>query len=145
MEQLEYLERLPMLRVLSLKQNPICSDGNLHPNHFNPFIILSLSLFTAGHRLWTIFKLPDLTVLDSMIVSVEEKTKALNLHDPSPHIVASLQHAELQKRRIRSYAKIVRQVLKDRKWLIQIGQTSFVQLYFVGLMVLVNGKKKRLI
>jgi guanylate kinase len=50
--------------------------------------------------------LQSLTILDSLPLSHEEKVSAINKYDPPPNVVASIQHAQMQKRQVKLYAKI---------------------------------------
>ncbi|KAJ3412442.1 hypothetical protein HDV05_000746 [Chytridiales sp. JEL 0842] len=84
--ELQHLTTLPLLTDLTLRKNPMSTLPN--------------------HRLSTAFTLPSLTILDGLPLSYEEKVAALNLHAPPPQVVASLQHAHMQKRQVRLYAKI---------------------------------------
>lgn len=40
------------------------------------------------------------------MVSPEEKVAAVNMYDPPPNVVASVQHAAMVKRQVRHYASI---------------------------------------
>ncbi|KAJ3114620.1 hypothetical protein HDU96_001874 [Phlyctochytrium bullatum] len=57
-------------------------------------------------RLLLLYRLPRLTILDSLPVTCEEKVAALNRHSPPSFVTASLDHAKLIQRQIRQYAKI---------------------------------------
>ncbi|KAI8610611.1 hypothetical protein BC830DRAFT_726444 [Chytriomyces sp. MP71] len=70
-------------------------NENLSPT--NPF---------SNNRLATAFQLQSLTVLDAKPLTVEEKVAAVNAFNPSPSIVASLQHSCLLKRQAKLYAKV---------------------------------------
>ncbi|KAJ3354940.1 Adenylate kinase 2, mitochondrial [Entophlyctis luteolus] len=60
----------------------------------------------ANNRLATAFQLQSLTMLDGRPLTVEEKVAAVNAFNPSPSVIASLQHSCLLKRQARLYAKI---------------------------------------
>ncbi|KAJ3401527.1 guanylate kinase [Chytriomyces confervae] len=59
-----------------------------------------------NNRLATAFQLQSLTVLDAKPLTVEEKVAAVNAFNPSPGVVASLQHSCLLKRQAKLYAKV---------------------------------------
>ncbi|KAJ3010372.1 hypothetical protein HKX48_007442 [Thoreauomyces humboldtii] len=71
------LVSLPLLRDLDLSNNPLVRE--------------------EGYRLQTVFQLSQLHVLDALPVSPEEKVKAVNVYNPPPSVVASVQHAAMLK------------------------------------------------
>ncbi|KAM8820165.1 leucine-rich repeat and guanylate kinase domain-containing protein [Eudromia elegans] len=70
--ELEYIEDLPLLRVLNLLKNPIQEQ--------------------TDYWLLVIFMLLQLTELDCKKLSVEEKVAAVNKYDPPPEVVAAKDH-----------------------------------------------------
>lgn len=77
-ESLSPLQTLPLLRDVNLQNNPLTTSPTYRPQ--------------------TIFALQNLTVLDCIPVNAEEKVAAVNLYDPPPSVVASVQHAGFLKR-----------------------------------------------
>ncbi|NXO02421.1 LRGUK protein, partial [Rhinopomastus cyanomelas] len=72
LRELEWIEDLPLLRVLNLLQNPVQEQ----PDYW----------------LSVIFVLLQLTELDRKKVSVEEKVTAMNKYDPPPEVAAAEDH-----------------------------------------------------
>ncbi|KAM9634959.1 leucine-rich repeat and guanylate kinase domain-containing protein isoform 7-T7 [Morphnus guianensis] len=72
LRELEYIEDLPLLRVLSLLKNPVQEQ--------------------RGYWLLVIFMVLQLTELDLKKISVEEKVAAVNKYDPPPEVVAARDH-----------------------------------------------------
>ncbi|NXG20910.1 LRGUK protein, partial [Grallaria varia] len=72
LSELQWMEDLPLLRVLNLLKNPL-------QDH-------------TGYWLSVIFTLLQLTELDLQKISVEEKVAAVNEHDPPPDVVAAEDH-----------------------------------------------------
>ncbi|XP_068526221.1 leucine-rich repeat and guanylate kinase domain-containing protein isoform X2 [Anas acuta] len=70
--ELEYIQDLPLLRVLNLLKNPVQEQ--------------------TDYWLSVIFMLPQLTELDLKKISVEEKVDAVNKYDPPPEVVAANDH-----------------------------------------------------
>ncbi|XP_014816485.1 PREDICTED: leucine-rich repeat and guanylate kinase domain-containing protein [Calidris pugnax] len=70
--ELEYIEGLPLLRVLNLLKNPVQEQ--------------------TDYWLSVIFKLLQLTDLDLKKISVEEKVAAVNKCDPPPEVLAAEDH-----------------------------------------------------
>ncbi|XP_068809242.1 leucine-rich repeat and guanylate kinase domain-containing protein isoform X5 [Struthio camelus] len=70
--ELEYIEDLPLLRVLNLLKNPVQEQ--------------------TDYWLLVIFMLLQLTELDCKKISVEEKVAAVNKYDPPPEVVAAKDH-----------------------------------------------------
>ncbi|XP_043944600.1 leucine-rich repeat and guanylate kinase domain-containing protein isoform X2 [Protopterus annectens] len=70
--ELEFLQDLPILRVLNLVQNPVQEH--------------------ADYWLSVIFLLPKLTMLDKKKVQIEEKVAAMNKYDPPPEVIAAQDH-----------------------------------------------------
>ncbi|XP_068406207.1 leucine-rich repeat and guanylate kinase domain-containing protein isoform X1 [Eschrichtius robustus] len=70
--EIEYIENLRLLRVLSLLRNPIREKSD-----YCSFVI---------------FMLPRLTELDQKKIKVEEKVAAVNKYDPPPEVVAAQDH-----------------------------------------------------
>ncbi|KAJ3067666.1 hypothetical protein HDU98_009131 [Podochytrium sp. JEL0797] len=60
----------------------------------------------SNNRLATAFQLQSLTVLDAKPLTVQEKVAAVNAFNPSPSVIASLQHSCLLKRQAKLYAKV---------------------------------------
>ncbi|NXN15042.1 LRGUK protein, partial [Indicator maculatus] len=72
LHELEYIEELPLLRVLNLLKNPLQEQ--------------------TDYWLSAIFTLLRLTELDLKKISVEEKVAAVNKYDPPPEVVAARDH-----------------------------------------------------
>ncbi|XP_042323753.1 leucine-rich repeat and guanylate kinase domain-containing protein [Sceloporus undulatus] len=72
LNELEYIESLPLLRVLNLLNNPVQE----HPDYW----------------LLVIFMLLRLTELDHKKITVQEKVAAVNKYDPPPEVVAAQDH-----------------------------------------------------
>ncbi|XP_053464699.1 leucine-rich repeat and guanylate kinase domain-containing protein [Nycticebus coucang] len=72
LSEIEYIENLPILRILNLLNNPIQEKSE-----YWPFVI---------------FTLPRLTELDQRKIKVEEKVSAVNKYDPPPEVVAARDH-----------------------------------------------------
>ncbi|KFQ35919.1 Leucine-rich repeat and guanylate kinase domain-containing protein, partial [Merops nubicus] len=72
LRELEWIEDLPLLRVLNLLKNPLQEQ--------------------ADYWLMVIFMLLQLTELDLKKISVEEKVAAVNQYDPPPEVVAAKDH-----------------------------------------------------
>ncbi|XP_052646220.1 leucine-rich repeat and guanylate kinase domain-containing protein isoform X3 [Harpia harpyja] len=72
LRELEYIEDLPLLRVLNLLKNPVQEQ--------------------RGYWLLAIFMVLQLTELDLKKISVEEKVAAVNKYDPPPEVVAARDH-----------------------------------------------------
>lgn len=60
----------------------------------------------VDYRLGVVFKLLRLGILDSMLVSTEEKVAAENKYNPAEEVVDSVDHASIVKRNAKEYAKI---------------------------------------
>ncbi|CAI9160681.1 unnamed protein product [Rangifer tarandus platyrhynchus] len=72
LDEIEYIENLPLLRVLNLLRNPIREK----PDYFS----------------FVIFMLLRLTELDQKKVKVDEKISAVNKYNPPPEVVAAQDH-----------------------------------------------------
>ncbi|XP_071461970.1 leucine-rich repeat and guanylate kinase domain-containing protein [Marmota flaviventris] len=72
LNEIEYIENLPILRILNLLRNPIQEN----PEYW----------------LFVIFMLLRLTELDQKKIKVEEKVSAVNKYDPPPEVVAAQDH-----------------------------------------------------
>uniref|UniRef100_A0A8D2KCP9 Leucine-rich repeat and guanylate kinase domain-containing protein n=1 Tax=Urocitellus parryii TaxID=9999 RepID=A0A8D2KCP9_UROPR len=72
LNEIEYIENLPILRILNLLRNPIQEN----PDYW----------------LFVIFMLLRLTELDQKKIKVEEKVSAVNKYDPPPEVVAAQDH-----------------------------------------------------
>ncbi|KAM6301728.1 leucine-rich repeat and guanylate kinase domain-containing protein [Podargus strigoides] len=72
LRELEYIEDLPLLRVLNLLKNPLQEQ--------------------TDYWLLVIFTMLQLTELDLKKISVEEKVAAVNKYDPPPEVVAAKDH-----------------------------------------------------
>ncbi|XP_074223134.1 leucine-rich repeat and guanylate kinase domain-containing protein isoform X5 [Camelus bactrianus] len=72
LSEIEYIENLPLLRVLNLLRNPIQEESD-----YWPFVI---------------FMLLRLTELDQKKIKVEEKVMAVNKYKPPPEVVAAQDH-----------------------------------------------------
>ncbi|KAM6292992.1 leucine-rich repeat and guanylate kinase domain-containing protein [Porphyrio hochstetteri] len=72
LRELEYIEDLPLLRVLNLLKNPVQEQ--------------------TDYWLLVIFTLLQLRELDLKKISVEEKVAAVNKYDPPPEVVAAKDH-----------------------------------------------------
>ncbi|MBZ3887205.1 Leucine-rich repeat and guanylate kinase domain-containing protein [Sciurus carolinensis] len=72
LNEIEYIENLPILRILNLLRNPIQEK----PEYW----------------LFVIFMLLRLTELDQKKIKVEEKVSAVNKYDPPPEVVAAQDH-----------------------------------------------------
>ncbi|KFP87847.1 Leucine-rich repeat and guanylate kinase domain-containing protein, partial [Acanthisitta chloris] len=72
LSELEWIEVLPLLRVLNLLRNPVQEQ--------------------TDYWLLVIFMLPQLTELDLKKISVEEKVAAGNKYGPPPEVVAAEDH-----------------------------------------------------
>ncbi|XP_077713523.1 leucine-rich repeat and guanylate kinase domain-containing protein isoform X2 [Canis aureus] len=70
--EIEYIENLPLLRVLNFLRNPIQEK--------------------AEYWFFVIFMLLRLTELDQKKIKVEEKVAAVNRYDPPPEVVAAQDH-----------------------------------------------------
>ncbi|XP_053111602.1 leucine-rich repeat and guanylate kinase domain-containing protein isoform X2 [Hemicordylus capensis] len=70
--ELEYIETLPLLRVLNLLNNPVQQQ--------------------ADYWFLVIFMLLRLTELDHKKITVQEKVAAVNKYDPPPEVVAAEDH-----------------------------------------------------
>ncbi|EPQ06426.1 Leucine-rich repeat and guanylate kinase domain-containing protein [Myotis brandtii] len=70
--EIEYIENLPLLRVLNLLKNPIQEH--------------------CEYWLFVIFMLLQLTELDQKKITVEEKVFAVNKYNPPPEVVAAQDH-----------------------------------------------------
>ncbi|KAI9341402.1 P-loop containing nucleoside triphosphate hydrolase protein [Obelidium mucronatum] len=117
-EQITHLQStLRMLTELSFKRNPIVMPlptpipgvtQNADGGSDGPKAVLvsSTSTIANNNRLATAFQLQSLTVLDGRLLSVEEKVAAVNAYNPSPSVIASLQHSCLLKRQAKLYAKV---------------------------------------
>ncbi|KAI9091547.1 hypothetical protein DFS34DRAFT_323839 [Phlyctochytrium arcticum] len=87
LDSIRPLHSLPLLRDLSLTSNPLTTS-------------------TDSYRPRSVFYLSQLTVLDALPVSAEEKVAAKNVYDPPPSVVASVEHAGLLKKQIAKWAAI---------------------------------------
>ncbi|XP_053910934.1 leucine-rich repeat and guanylate kinase domain-containing protein isoform X2 [Cuculus canorus] len=72
LHEFEWIEGLPLLRVLNLLKNPLQEQ--------------------TDYWLLAIFKMLQLTELDLKKISVEEKVAAVNKYDPPPEVVAAKDH-----------------------------------------------------
>ncbi|XP_035866813.1 LOW QUALITY PROTEIN: leucine-rich repeat and guanylate kinase domain-containing protein [Phyllostomus discolor] len=72
LSEIEYIENLPLLRVLNLLRNPIQEKSE--------------------YWFFVIFMLPRLTELDEKKIKVEEKVTAMNKYNPPPEVVATQDH-----------------------------------------------------
>ncbi|NWI96721.1 LRGUK protein, partial [Pitta sordida] len=72
LHELQWMEDLPLLRVLNLLKNPLQEQ--------------------ADYWLWTVFTLLRVTDLDLQKVSVEEKVAAVNKYAPPAEVVAAEDH-----------------------------------------------------
>ncbi|XP_044286432.1 leucine-rich repeat and guanylate kinase domain-containing protein [Varanus komodoensis] len=72
LSELEYIEGLPLLRVLNLLNNPVQEH--------------------TDYWLLVIFMLLRLTELDHKKITVQEKVAAVNKYDPPPEVVAAQDH-----------------------------------------------------
>ncbi|KAM6151991.1 leucine-rich repeat and guanylate kinase domain-containing protein [Erethizon dorsatum] len=72
LDEIEYIENLPILRILNLLSNPIQEKSE--------------------YWLFVIFMLLRLTELDKKKIKVEEKVAAVNKYDPPPEVVAAQDH-----------------------------------------------------
>uniref|UniRef100_A0A8C7EX42 Leucine-rich repeat and guanylate kinase domain-containing protein n=1 Tax=Neovison vison TaxID=452646 RepID=A0A8C7EX42_NEOVI len=70
--EIEYIENLPLLRVLNFLRNPIQEKSE--------------------YWFFVIFMLLRLTELDQKKIKVEEKVAAVNIYDPPPEVVAAQDH-----------------------------------------------------
>ncbi|XP_016077853.1 PREDICTED: leucine-rich repeat and guanylate kinase domain-containing protein [Miniopterus natalensis] len=70
--EIEYIENLPLLRVLNLLNNPVQEK--------------------CEYWLFVIFMLLRLTELDQKKIKVEEKVAAMNKYNPPPEVVAAQDH-----------------------------------------------------
>ncbi|XP_038608135.1 leucine-rich repeat and guanylate kinase domain-containing protein isoform X4 [Tachyglossus aculeatus] len=70
--ELEYIEDLPLLRVLNLLKNPVQENSD--------------------YWLLVLFMLLRLTELDCKKIKVEEKVAAVNKYDPPPEVIAARDH-----------------------------------------------------
>ena len=107
LSQIQILENLTQLRTLRISENPITklpASTWLAENKTTPMHLTAT--FPPSYRLKTVFWLQQLTVLDALPVSPEEKIAAVNAYDPLQNVIASSQHAHSQKRQARAYARI---------------------------------------
>nr|XP_023420022.1 leucine-rich repeat and guanylate kinase domain-containing protein [Cavia porcellus] len=72
LDEIKYIENLPILRILNLRRNPIQEKSE--------------------YWLFVIFMLLRLTELDKKKIKVEEKVAAVNKYDPPPEMVAAQDH-----------------------------------------------------
>ncbi|XP_010610037.1 leucine-rich repeat and guanylate kinase domain-containing protein isoform X1 [Fukomys damarensis] len=72
LDEIEYIENLPILRILNLLRNPVQEKSE--------------------YWLFVIFMLLRLTELDQKKIKVEEKVAAVNKYDPPPEVVAAQDH-----------------------------------------------------
>ncbi|XP_021093251.1 leucine-rich repeat and guanylate kinase domain-containing protein isoform X2 [Heterocephalus glaber] len=72
LDEIEYIENLPILRIINLLRNPIQEKSE--------------------YWLFVIFMLLRLTELDQKKIKVEEKVAAVNKYDPPPEVVAAQDH-----------------------------------------------------
>ncbi|XP_023565690.1 leucine-rich repeat and guanylate kinase domain-containing protein isoform X2 [Octodon degus] len=72
LDEIEYIENLPILRILNLLRNPVQEKSE--------------------YWLFVIFMLLRLTELDKKKIKVEEKVTAVNKYDPPPEVVAAQDH-----------------------------------------------------
>ncbi|KNC97713.1 uncharacterized protein SPPG_07175 [Spizellomyces punctatus DAOM BR117] len=105
------LPSLPSLRLIDLSFNNLNSIDSLAQLqvliHLRDLYLSDNPLTNSpSYRLRTVFLLSQLTVLDALPVSPEEKVAAINKYDPPPSVVASVHHAAMLKRQIRREARI---------------------------------------
>ncbi|KAI9352294.1 hypothetical protein DFJ73DRAFT_830474 [Zopfochytrium polystomum] len=104
---LVFLQQLHFLTDLFLRDNPIEANAAVSTTSLSspkpPETPVSPR---RAYRLAVAFKLQNLTALDGLPLGHEEKVAAVNLHDPPPSVVASVQHASMLKKQTRLYAKI---------------------------------------
>ncbi|KAI8831413.1 hypothetical protein BC829DRAFT_449357 [Chytridium lagenaria] len=67
---------------------------------------ISPLLIGSPYRLAILYRLPRLTVLDSLPVTCKEKVSALNRHAPPAMVIAAEEHAHRLQRQSRLYARI---------------------------------------
>ena len=95
-----------MLRSLKLRRNPVSVLPNNHwlPNQ-NAFVHPNAQ-YPPCYRLKTIFYISNLTSLDGLVVTAEEKVAAVNCFDPPANVVISMHHVSQQKKQAKTYARI---------------------------------------
>ncbi|KAJ3300868.1 hypothetical protein HDU76_005994 [Blyttiomyces sp. JEL0837] len=110
-DEINQLQCLPFLTELVLKRNPLTVAPALTSTPTAVATaaggdVAALGIGIGSYRLSTAFKLQALTVLDGLPLSYEEKVAAINMYDPPPCVVASVQHAVMVQKQARLYAKI---------------------------------------
>lgn len=102
-EELQYVQSLPLLRSLSLRKNPV--DTVQHPLEVPPVMSTAMSTQQLNRHLF-LYIVPNLRVLNGLPASVEEKTAALNMFSPQPEVIDALQHARHMQLAVKEHARI---------------------------------------
>ena len=97
-EEIQYLQSLPMLRYLTMRRNPI--DNYTVPTR------RPVASREEANRNLIVFLLPCLTILNGFPVAPEEKVAAQNMYHPLPEVIASTDHAAEVQQNVKQYARI---------------------------------------
>lgn len=92
---------------------------------------------TSSYRLYILYILPQLSVLDGFAISPEEKISALNQYKPPPKVVSSLEHSRKMQKQLQLYAKIKNLDRKDIKPIVLCGPSGVGKRYTTKFFALV--------
>ncbi len=105
-EDIECLSTLPLLRYLRLEHNPVEGHSEAYWNPITDFPRHHNSRYPPSFRLYCLYLVSKLTVLDGIAVTAEEKVAAQNAYNPPTEVSLSIQHMNHQKVQAKSYARI---------------------------------------
>ena len=112
---LDILASMETLRELLLSDNPIVSASNDFWKYKGYFPLHSNATFKPSFRLYTLYKVPRLTILNELATQVEEKVAAVNTYNPDTYVSVSTQHMNVVKLSSKSNASIKAEDLMMKK------------------------------
>jgi hypothetical protein len=106
-EELNRLQSLAMLRDLKIEGNIMNQLMEAFPTYIEEHCVLQDNRpADKNYRRWVVYSLPQLSCLDGMPVTPEQKIYAKNQFEPVPEVIASLQHAFVTQKQMRTFASM---------------------------------------
>jgi Guanylate kinase len=97
MKNLDDLSTIPTLTNLLIGDNPIVTESTDIWEYKNSFPLHSNAIFKPSFRLYVLYKVPRLTILDKLATEIEEKVAAMNMYNPDDFVSQSIQHVNIIK------------------------------------------------
>ncbi len=144
--ELNQLQTLVMLRDLRIDGNSMNHLTEAFPTYIEERCVLQDDRPADRHyRQWVIYSLPQLTCLDRMPVTPEQKIYAKNQFDPLPEVIASVQHAFVTQKQMRTFASM-RKGLNARvhRPIVLCGLRGSGKRYLATVRLMISSLTKRL-